>query len=203
MKLIAGLGNPGSRYAFTRHNIGFIIVDYLCLKHNLKLLPAKGDWYEAKFEMGDTAALLIKPSSYMNNSGLAVRDCMETNGINQEDLLVVVDDFQLPLGTIRLRKKGSDGGHNGLSSIAYELATEDFARLRIGIGESIGIRKEDYVDFVLGKFTEDESAKIDKLLSVYAECVESFILHGATRTMNNYNKSYLETNAENSDQEQI
>lgn len=192
MKLIAGLGNPGTRYARTRHNAGFLVIDELCRRHGLTMKPAKGNWYESHTVINNEEVLLMKPSSYMNNSGLAVRDCVEKNVIDLKDLFVVVDDFQIPLGTIRVRKRGSDGGHNGLASISYELGTEEYARMRVGIGKGDVMRKEEYVDFVLGEFGEDEIAKLEKLYGIYADCAESFVCNGVARTMNSFNKSYLE-----------
>lgn len=105
MKLIAGLGNPGTRYSRTRHNIGFFVIDALCARHGLKLRPGKGDWYEAEYEIGGEKIILIKPTTYMNNSGTAVKECMERNSVPNEDVLAIVDDFQIPLGTIRIREE--------------------------------------------------------------------------------------------------
>lgn len=192
MKLIAGLGNPGTRYSRTRHNIGFFVIDALCARHGLKLRPGKGDWYEAEYEIGGEKIILIKPTTYMNNSGTAVKECMERNSVPNEDVLAIVDDFQIPLGTIRIRGRGSDGGHNGLASIAYELETEEYARLRLGIGREGNIRKDEYVDFVLGEFTEDEFELIGKMINIYADCAENFAVNGLASTMNSFNRSHLE-----------
>lgn len=203
MKLIAGLGNPGTRYSRTRHNIGFFVIDALCARHGLKLKPGKGDWYEAEYELGGEKIVLIKPVTYMNNSGIAVKECMERYEVPREDVLAIVDDFQIPLGTIRIRGRGSDGGHNGLASIAYELETDEYARLRLGIGREGVIRKDEYVDYVLGEFTEDEFGLIGKMMETYADCAESFAVNGLTSTMNSFNKSHLDEDKDRRDTKEL
>ncbi len=192
MKLLAGLGNPGLKYSRTRHNIGFFVIDVLCKRHKIELKPGKGEWLEADFRLRGEDVILMKPLTYMNRSGIAVRDLMEKREIVKEDLLVMVDDFQIPLGTIRVRDKGSDGGHNGLASIAYELFSEDYPRMRLGIGKDEPIRKDEFVDFVLGEFNDDEFEKLVKMYEIYTDCAESFVVNGVYKTMNSFNKSYLE-----------
>ena len=189
---MAGLGNPGIKYSLTRHNVGFFVIDVLCKRHGLNLKPGKGEWAEAHFRYHGEDVLLMKPLTYMNRSGLAVSDLIRKKELDVEDLLVIVDDFQIPLGTIRVRDKGSDGGHNGLASIAYELETEEYARLRLGIGREGNIRKDEYVDFVLGEFTEDEFELIGKMINIYADCAENFAVNGLASTMNSFNRSHLE-----------
>jgi len=192
LKLLAGLGNPGLKYSRTRHNIGFFVIDVLCKRHKIELKPGKGEWLEADFRLRGEDVILMKPLTYMNRSGIAVRDLMEKREIVKEDLLVMVDDFQIPLGTIRVRDKGSDGGHNGLASIAYELFSEDYPRMRLGIGKDEPIRKDEFVDFVLGEFNDDEFEKLVKMYEIYTDCAESFVVNGVYKTMNSFNKSYLE-----------
>ena len=160
MKLIVGLGNPGNKYAFTRHNIGFMIIDYISNFLNTELKPGKGDWFGVGCNYDGEDIYLMKPTTFMNNSGTAVIDFILRNNIDIKDILVVYDDFQIPLGTIRVRTNGSDGGHNGISSVIYHLNTLDFARMRIGIGNANLINKEDYIDFVLSNFNEEETIKI-------------------------------------------
>jgi PTH1 family peptidyl-tRNA hydrolase len=156
MWLFAGLGNIGKEYAETRHNIGFEVVDLAerSLERSTGWRAGKGDYYAAKGFRGPEEILLIKPTTYMNLSGRAVRDAMQFYKIELEQLVAVVDDLALPLGTLRLRLGGSDGGHNGLSSIIYELATENFARLRCGIGSDF--RRGEQVRYVLSAFKPDE-----------------------------------------------
>lgn len=197
MKLIAGLGNPGSRYERTRHNAGFLAADVLCERYRFNLKPSKGDWYEGIFKHRGEEVLVIKPTTYMNGSGIAVRESMTANRIGMNDLLVIVDDFQIPLGTLRLRPKGSDGGHNGIASIIYELESDEFARLRIGIGNDSVIRKDDFVDYVLGDFTEEELKKFEKISSKIGDCVESFVEYGPSKTMNSFNRNFLEETESN------
>lgn len=191
MKLIVGLGNPGSKYELTRHNIGFIVIDFFAGYLNIRFKEGKGDWLEAKGSTGDEEVLLLKPMTYMNNSGIAVKEFMERNEIENKDVLVIVDDFQIPLGAIRVRKGGSDGGHNGLSSIIYNLISDEFPRMRIGIGKDEPLKKDDFIDFVLGLFDKEEIEKIKKLMPVYIDCINSFVTDGVTKTMNTYNKEHL------------
>ncbi|MCE1165153.1 MAG: aminoacyl-tRNA hydrolase [Bacteroidetes bacterium] len=193
MKLIAGLGNPGTQYALTRHNIGFIILDYFAdfLKINFK--PGKGDFYFAQGKFRNEDFFLLKPVTFMNNSGLALEQFSE-NYVqieNTNDILVVHDDFHLPLGTIRVRTNGSDAGHNGVASVIYHLNSDEFARMRAGIGKNEVLRKDEYVEFVLTNFTDDETGKIKELLPVYRDCLLSFLTDDIKITMNKFNKNFL------------
>lgn len=197
MKLIIGLGNPGTKYELTRHNIGFIALDFFASFLNIKFTEGKGDWLEAKGKIGDEEVYLIKPLTYMNNSGTAVLEFMEKHELNIEnaenikDILVVVDDFQIPLGMLRVRKNGSDGGHNGLSSIIYHLNSDEFPRMRIGIGKDEALAKDEFIDFVLGTFEKEEIEIIKKLIPDYIDCMNSFVTDGLTKTMNNFNKKFI------------
>ena len=191
MKLIVGLGNPGSKYELTRHNIGFIILDFFAESINISFKAGKGDWLEAKGKIGDEDVYLLKPLTYMNNSGVAILEFMEKTGSDIKDVLVIVDDFQIPLGMIRVRKGGSDGGHNGLSSIIYHLNSDEFPRMRAGIGRNEALKKEDFIDFVLGNFDKEEIENIKKLIPEYMKCIRSFITDGLTITMNTFNKMHL------------
>ena len=191
MKLIVGLGNPGSKYELTRHNIGFIIADFFAASLNISFKAGKGDWLEAKGRIGDEDVYLLKPLTYMNNSGMAILDFMEKTGADIKDVLVIVDDFQIPLGMIRVRKDGSDGGHNGLSSIIYHLNSDEFPRMRIGIGRNEALKKEEFIDFVLGNFDKEEIENIKNLMPDYLKCIRSFITDGLTVTMNSFNRMFL------------
>ncbi|MEO8665743.1 MAG: aminoacyl-tRNA hydrolase [Ignavibacteria bacterium] len=190
MKLLVGLGNPGTQYELTRHNIGFILLDLFAEKYNIQLKEGSGEWWEGKGRIGDEEVYLMKPVTYMNNSGIAVKEFTEKKEINTGDVLIIVDDFQIPLGTIRFRKKGSDGGHNGLSSIIYHLNTDEFPRMRIGIGIDDGLAKDEYINFVLGNFDKKEIDVIKKLIPDYNQAIMSFITEGITKTMNSYNRSF-------------
>lgn len=193
MKLIAGLGNPGSKYENTRHNIGFRALDFLTGHIKTRLIPGKGQWLEGYIKLNGEDVHMIKPLDYMNNSGFVIGEYLERKNltIRNQDLLVIIDDFQLPLGTIRFRKNGSDGGHNGLSNIIYHLNSDDIPRMRIGIGRDTPVKSEEYVDFVLENFTEKESGDILKLKPVIVESIINFINNGITDTMNKYNKHHL------------
>lgn len=192
LKIIIGLGNPGSEYELTRHNIGFIIIDFFAELFKIKFKEGKGDWFECKGKIGDEEVYLFKPTTYMNNSGVVVKEIADRLDADIKDVLVIVDDFQIPLGTIRVRKDGSDGGHNGLENIIYHLSSDEFPRMRVGIGKNEILRKEDFIDFVLGNFNNEEIEVIKKLMPDYMKCIESFVINGVTKTMNSFNKSFIE-----------
>lgn len=183
--LIVGLGNIGAEYDDTRHNIGFDVVDYLAEAHDVQFKTDQlGDIAEFKFK-GKTFVLL-KPSTYMNRSGKAVRFWLQKKKILQENLLVIVDDLNLPFGKQRLRGKGSDGGHNGLKDIDQMLGGNKYARLRFGIGNDYGQGQQ--INFVLGKWSEEERTQLPDLIKYAADTSKSFGTIGLAYTMNQYNK---------------
>lgn len=184
--LITGLGNPGSEYEDTRHNIGFAAVNHLCkdLEGNWRL-DHHGERAEVKFK-GRTL-ILLKPHTYMNLSGKAVRYWMQKEKIPVENCLVICDDLNLVFGKQRLRPKGSDGGHNGLKSVQELLATDEYPRLRIGIGANFSKGRQ--VNFVLGKWTEDERAELSRMLEKATEVVKAFTTLGIERAMNVLSKN--------------
>jgi len=183
--LVVGLGNIGSEYAETRHNIGFKVLDALAGASNAVFTTARyGDVAEMKHK-GRTLVLL-KPSTYMNLSGKAVRYWLDAEKIPLENLLVVSDDIALPFGTLRMRQKGSAGGHNGLKNIAELLGTEEFARIRFGVGGDFP--RGHQVDYVLGQWTDGEREALPERLKVFGEAVKSFAAVGAALTMNFFNK---------------
>lgn len=201
MKLIVGLGNPGNTYALTPHNIGFITLDYLAEYLKCEFKTGKGEYYLAKGKYKGEEFILLKPTTYMNNSGMAVQHILESYPeIELKDVLIVFDDFQLKLGTIRIREQGSDGGHNGIASVIYHLNSMEIPRLRIGIGKGEVMRKDEFVDFVLSNFTESEIETIKTLLPVYKDCVLSFIKEPFKNIMNRFNKHFLEEEEENSEE---
>jgi PTH1 family peptidyl-tRNA hydrolase len=191
LKLIIGLGNPGKKYELTRHNIGFQILDYIAGYLRVRFNPEKGDWYGVSGKYKDSEFYLMKPVTFMNNSGEAVRDFLTSNNIPLNNILVVHDDFQIPFGMIRLRTKGSDGGHNGVSSIIYHLNSMSFPRMRIGIGKDI-LNKEDYIDFVLSDFNKKEISQLNELIPIYKDCILSFLSEDIKVTMNKFNKNFLQ-----------
>src|SRR5208337_5265751 len=183
LRLVAGLGNPGPQYIDTRHNIGFMVIDSLAGKKGMTL-PRSTVWSSAWGKWGDI--LLIKPLTYMNRSGDVVGRFARYFKIRPEEVLVVVDDVALPLGRLRLRASGSDGGHNGLKSMILHLG-EAFMRLRVGIGASNG--SEELVDHVLGEFNRSELLAIEKAVERAAEAIEHVAGEGIVSAMNNYNRS--------------
>ncbi|MEI6884689.1 MAG: aminoacyl-tRNA hydrolase [Bacteroidota bacterium] len=183
--LIVGLGNIGDEYADTRHNIGFIVADALAQEGNAVF---KTDRYAAvtRLSVKGRTMVVIKPSTYMNLSGKAVRYWMQKEEILLENILVLVDDLALPLGALRMRKKGSDGGHNGLISIIEILGSTDFTRVRFGIGNDFA--KGYQVDYVLGRWTSEETKVLVPRIKETVEMIKSFVLIGPDRTMNVFNK---------------
>ena len=186
-----GLGNPGNRYNNTRHNIGFHILDHIAGSNNVPFKPGKGDYYFTEYKFRGDRILLFKPTTFMNRSGQAVSHVLKYFPVTLENILVIYDDFNLPFGTIRFRPQGSDGGHNGIRSIIYELQTEEFDRLRFGIGAEF----KDAVHHVLTKFSQQESDQIEKIMQVTQKAVECWITEGIEIGMNNFNGSYLEDNS--------
>jgi PTH1 family peptidyl-tRNA hydrolase len=189
MKLVAGLGNPGRKYHGTRHNVGFDVVDVLARRHGLPFDAADSarESITTRWRRDDDAILLAKPQTFMNLSGRAVRDLAEFYKIARPDLLIVCDDVNLPLGRLRLRGSGTEGGHNGLRSIAEALGSIDYARLRIGVGRGDGRR--DLADHVTARFEPDEHEAIAAAVARAADAVESWIADGLDQTMNRYNRA--------------
>ncbi len=183
--LIVGLGNIGPDYHNTRHNIGFMALDHIAEQRNVSFEPARyGD--KAQFRFKGRTFIMVKPSTYMNLSGKAIHYWMTKEKIPVENLLVIVDDVALPLASLRLKAKGSDGGHNGLSSIISILGTDQFPRLRFGIGNDFP--KGAQVHFVLGKWEKEELEVIQPVLKECEELIISFATIGIERTMNFFNK---------------
>lgn len=184
--LIAGLGNIGPKYEHTRHNIGFKMLDFLAEKESLVWETAKlGDVTTHKKK--GRSFLLLKPSTYMNLSGKAVKYWMDKENIPHDNLLVITDDLNLPFGTIRLKTKGSDGGHNGLKDIQNVLQTTKYNRFRFGISDEFSKGRQ--VDYVLGEWTTEEEKQLPERLEKGCELIESFALAGVSRTMNQFNGS--------------
>jgi len=169
IRLLVGLGNPGKEYEKTRHNVGFMVIDEL-----VKSLRAKKPSEEAlslvyKIRIGGKEVFLAKPLTYMNNSGAAVYNLLEEYGLSPEQMIVIYDDLDLPLGTIRLRLKGSSGGHKGVESIIKYIGTQNFPRLRIGIGRPK--KKEDVVKYVLSPFSQEEEKVINQVIKKAVRCL--------------------------------
>lgn len=182
--LIVGLGNIGDEYAETRHNIGFKILDALALMEDFTFTTGKlGE--VGVFKIKGRSVLCLKPSTYMNRSGKAVRYWMEKENIPLENVLIVTDDIHLSFGTIRLKTKGSDGGHNGLKDIQSHLNTSAYNRMRFGVGSDFGQGRQ--IDYVLGEWDEEEREQLKDRYIRTTELVRSFVLAGVNRTMNEFN----------------
>lgn len=183
--LIVGLGNIGEEYAHTRHNIGFEILDFIAKENDLKFKSDRlADVAELKYK--GKQLILIKPTTYMNLSGKAVNYWMQAEKISVENILVLVDELALPFGKIRLGPKGSDGGHNGLKNIQETLNTINYPRLRFGIGSEFG--KGHQVNYVLGKWNDEEQKTLNERIKIAADAIKAFSFIGLQRCMNEYNK---------------
>ena len=182
--LIVGLGNPGPEYHETRHNAGWMVLDAFAKEQDV-IFEDKRYGYIAETSVKGRKLFLLKPTTYMNLSGNAVRYWLEKENIPTENLLVIVDDLALPLGKMRLRGNGSNGGHNGLGHI-QQLIGQQYARLRMGIGNEFG--KGQQVDWVLGKFSDEDKQTLQPCIDTAREIIKSFVLAGIARTMNQYNK---------------
>ena len=182
--LIVGLGNIGAEYANTRHNIGFKVLDFLAKQESLDFQTVKLGAL-AEYKVKGRTLLLLKPNTYMNLSGKAVQYWMEKEKIAKENILVITDDLNLPFGTIRIKPKGSDGGHNGLKSIQQILNTANYPRFRFGISDDF--KKGRQVDYVLGEWDDDEKNKLPERLEISVKAIQSFALSGLGNTMSDYN----------------
>ena len=182
--LIVGLGNIGSEYAGTRHNIGFMVLDAFAEASNISFATDRyGDVAHARLK--NKQLVLLKPSTYMNLSGNAVRYWQQKENISLENILVVVDDIALPFGAIRIKTRGSDAGHNGLKNIAQMLGTDNYARLRFGIGNDFP--RGCQIDYVLGKFPPEQQQELGERIKVADEAIREFVLAGAQNAMCKYN----------------
>jgi PTH1 family peptidyl-tRNA hydrolase len=186
MKLIAGLGNPGTNYRETRHNVGFEVADVLARRRGVEFESAPGEALMARLRTVGDGVLIVKPLTFMNLSGHAVAELIRYYRIALPDVLIVVDDVNLSLGRLRIRARGSDGGHNGLRSVAGQLGTDDYARLRIGVGRGDGRR--DLADHVLARFEPDEREIVRAAVDRAADAVEMFVTVDIGTVMNAYNR---------------
>lgn len=196
MFVIAGLGNPGRKYEKTRHNMGFLAIDSLAEKNGIKVNKIKHRALVGDGMISGRRVLLVKPQTYMNLSGISIREIADYYDVPAEDILVIYDDFDLELGTLRIRKKGSAGSHNGMKSVIDELGTKDFPRIRIGIGSSRG---KDWKDFVIGKASKDDMQVLSDAASRAADAAACILEKGIDRAMNEYNVKAETTEKEKSD----
>lgn len=184
MYIIAGLGNPGKEYMGTRHNVGYETVDRLAKRYNLKMNKLKFNSVYDELSVNGEKVVLLKPVTYMNRSGIAIAEAMSFFKVPIENLIVIYDDIDIPLGTLRIRPHGSSGTHNGMKSIIKSLGSEKFPRLRIGIGRNPDM---DLADFVLQKFSQSERDKLEPILNTVAEAVICIIEKDLDTAMQNFN----------------
>jgi len=187
MFIIVGLGNPDDRYKGTRHNVGFDVIDLLAEKYNISVDTRKHRAYLGKGIIAGQKVILVKPQTYMNLSGESIGSLVEYYKIDpEEELLVIHDDISLDVGQLRIRKKGSAGGHNGLKNIIAHLGTNVFARIKVGVGEKP--KGYDLADYVLGHFSKGEKEQMEEAYSLAAEAVELIVNREIDQAMNEYNK---------------
>lgn len=183
MWIIVGLGNPGRRYAKTRHNIGFVVVEAIAGRYGIAFLERDSS-REGEGSIKDTSIVLVEPLTFMNRSGLAVREVLRRYGAGPENLIVVQDDIDMETGKLRIRKRGSAGGHRGIASIIAETGSCEFVRVKIGVGREEGVPAEDYV---LGRFRPDERPVINETVEAAVEAVGAIVSDGIESAMNRFN----------------
>lgn len=184
MKIIAGLGNPGLKYQNTRHNAGFMVMDRLADRLGLEFTQQKFSSEFARGRVGSEDVILLKPQTYMNDSGLAIRQCLDFYKASPEDVIIIYDDVDLPVGKIRIRQKGSAGGHNGIKSIIHCMFTNEFDRIRVGVGKDAQIPM---ISWVLGKFPAEQEKDLNSALDQASEAAEDMIRRGTMHAMNSFN----------------
>jgi PTH1 family peptidyl-tRNA hydrolase len=198
LRVIFGLGNPGIRYEFTRHNAGFLLLDYFAKKKSIKFKELTGDYFEAVGKINDQNYSLIKPVTYVNNSGIAAREIFEKYSLSPEEFLVVCDDTNLKSYDLRVRMSGGDGGHNGLSSIIYHLMSDQFPRIRIGIGNN----PTDIIlsEYVLSEFSKSELEEYKNTFNKSSILIEEFIVGGSKKMLEANSVFIKSENQNNSNQ---
>lgn len=184
MYIIVGLGNPGKQYENTRHNIGFITIEQIAEKHGISVTKIKHKALVGEGRISDQKVLLVKPQTFMNLSGNSVREILEYYKEDVANLVVIYDDIDIPAGAVRIRKKGSAGTHNGMRSILYDIKSDQFPRIRIGIG---GERKMPLDRYVLGGFTKEEKPLMEEAVMTAVQAVECMVQKGIEKAMNEYN----------------
>lgn len=185
MYAVIGLGNPGKQFSSTRHNVGFDTIDCLAHRNNVNITKIKHKSIYGETVIGNEKVLLVKPQTYMNNSGICVADIKNYYKIPNENIIVIYDDIDFSVGALKIRKKGSAGTHNGMKSIIYHLQSDEFPRVRIGIGRPI---HEDLKDFVLKRFSKEDRMTIDEVIEGAAKAIEEVIAGNIDKAMNDYNR---------------
>lgn len=185
MYAVIGLGNPGKKYSGTKHNVGFDAIDCLSQRNNVKVTKVKHQSIYGEFNLNGEKVILVKPQTYMNNSGISVKSIVDYYKIPVENIIILYDDIDIEIGSLRIRKKGSAGSHNGMRSIIYHLQEDNFPRVRIGIGKPG--EKIDLVNHVLGGFSKEDRQKVDDVILKAAKAVEEMITTDIDKAMNMYN----------------
>jgi peptidyl-tRNA hydrolase, PTH1 family len=185
MRLVVGLGNPGDRYRRTRHNVGFMVADALAARSGVTRWREEADAWIAEARVGGEGALLVKPATFMNRSGVAVERLLAARGTAVSDLVVVLDDVALELGTLRVRERGTHGGHNGLRSLIEMLGSDELPRVRVGIRK--GEVHEDLAEYVLSEFPEEDVLVVQEMVGLAGDAVECLVRDGAVEAMNRFN----------------
>ena len=183
MYLIAGLGNPGDKYAKTRHNVGFVAIDYLSLKYGISVKKIKFKALIGEGKIGAERVILAKPTTFMNLSGESIMEIAKYYKLPPENIIIIYDDTAIEVGKVRIRPSGSDGGHNGMKSIIYLLGSDAFPRIRVGIGKA----KDEMVNHVLGTFSKEDGESVTRCIKAADKIVEEIIKNGAQSAMNKYN----------------
>lgn len=181
MRVIFGIGNPGSKYQNNRHNVGFLLLDYFAGKYSLSFQPSKGSYYFCEGNISGNNFMLVKPTTYVNNSGIAAAELNEKFNLNLDDFLVIHDDINLEVSTLKVKVSGSDGGHNGISSLIYNFASNKFPRLRIGIGKNF--KKGEMAEYVLSDFNNSEFEEFKNSFDAGSFLLEEFICGGTKRLL--------------------
>ncbi len=187
MRAVIGLGNPGKKYEFTRHNVGFLVLDKMAEKFNLNFKTSAFYYQFAEGQLEDSSKfILVKPTTFMNMSGLAVKDFLETYKLNLDEIIIIFDDLNIEAGRIKIRKCGGDGGHNGIRSIISSLGSDQFPRIRFGIGNKS--EKGRMIDYVLSEFSDKELLLIAPMVSMTIDVVEKFISNGIQPMLDYYSR---------------
>ena len=181
MKVIVGLGNPGSNYSLTKHNFGFWVIDKLVKQSSLKYKAGKGEYVFAQ----SNEYMFVKPTTYMNNSGIAIKQFLNYYKLDTSSLIIIYDDIDIDLGKIKFRAKGTDGGHNGVKSVIYHLGTDSFDRLKLGIATSMNMRPSE--QYVLKAFPKKYNNLVDEVIENAASGISCYLENGISETMNNFN----------------
>jgi PTH1 family peptidyl-tRNA hydrolase len=186
MFLVAGLGNPGEQYAATPHNLGFLVVDCLAARHKIRVTRKECQALIGQGTIGGKTVLLVKPQTYMNLSGIAVKPLMERNDATPAELLLIYDELDLPWGTLRVRPKGSAAGHNGITDVIAKIGTQNFPRIRMGVHP--GHRLASGADYLLSRFSRQQTETLDSFVSLAADAAESAIAEGVEMSMAKFNR---------------